>query len=54
MTSSNDFTLIERNARTHKHDKKRRRHVDQSLQRQEKVAFKAKRHNDPDDEGEDY
>jgi hypothetical protein len=41
--STSDLALVPRETRNNKHDKRKRRHVDQSLKRQERVAFKAKR-----------
>lgn len=49
MTTS-ELALVPRETRNNKHDKRRRRHVDQSIQRQERVAFKAKRNTITEDD----
>ena len=55
MTTS-ELSLVPRETRNNKSDKRRRRHVDQTIQRQERVAFKARRSNvtETDEDGEDY
>ncbi len=53
MTTSEN-ALITRDARNNKHDKRKRRHVDQTIKRLERVAYKAKRNLSLDnDEDED-
>lgn len=53
MTTS-DLALVPRDTRDNKHNKRKRRHVDQTMCRRERVAYQAKRHHDaPDDEGDD-
>ena len=51
--TTESLTLVPRETRTNKANKRTHRYVDQTLKRQEKLAFKAKRHVDLDNEDED-
>lgn len=51
--STSELALITRETRNNKHDKRKRRHVDQTIQRRERIAFKAKRNIDLDTDEDD-
>lgn len=53
MTITSELNLVTRDPRTNNADKRKRRYVDESIRRQEKLAFKAKRNFDLDMEDED-
>ena len=52
--TTESLTLVPRETRTKDANKRRHRYVDQKIQRQEKLAFKAKRHVDLDNEDDNY
>lgn len=50
--TTESLTLVPRETRNNKANKRKHRYVDQTIQRQEKLAIKAKRHVDLDNEDE--